>query len=193
MYKLCKTEQSAARQKELENGLLAIMGQRPYEELSVSDLCDYLQVPRKSFYRYFQNKEGALHALIDHTLMEYELFSRDYRSAGKRILDKELEQFFRFWIVHRPLLDVLARNGLTATLIARCIDYSTEATAMPRRFLTSDNKETQDQVVMFTVCGLMTMVIQWHHKGYIQSPESMAHTAVRLLSQPLFPNIVSLL
>ena len=52
MYKLCKTEQSARRQKELEQGLLKIMLQSRYEDISVSELCDNLNIPRKSFYRY---------------------------------------------------------------------------------------------------------------------------------------------
>ena len=53
MYKLCKTGQSAQRQKELERGLLKMMKHRRFEEISVSDLCDQMQLPRKSFYRYF--------------------------------------------------------------------------------------------------------------------------------------------
>ena len=51
MYKLCKTEQSARRQRELEQGLLAAMSTHQYEEITVSDLCDQMNIPRKSFYR----------------------------------------------------------------------------------------------------------------------------------------------
>ena len=65
MYKLCKSEQSAARQRWLEQGLLQEMLLRRYEDISISDLCARLQIPRKSFYRYFTNKDGALFALID--------------------------------------------------------------------------------------------------------------------------------
>ena len=72
MYKLCKTEQSAARQKELEQGLLAAMSVQNYEEITISDLCKKMNIPRKSFYRYFTSKEGALHALLDHTILEFE-------------------------------------------------------------------------------------------------------------------------
>ena len=72
MYKLCKTQQSAARQRQLELGLLQAMLEQHYEEVSVSDLCDRMQIPRKSFYRYFSGKDGALHALIDHTLLEFQ-------------------------------------------------------------------------------------------------------------------------
>ena len=39
MYKLCKTEQSAARQRQLEQGLLAAMQMIRYEDINVSVLC----------------------------------------------------------------------------------------------------------------------------------------------------------
>ena len=37
MYKLCKTEQSAARQRLLESGLLEAMSLQRYEEISISE------------------------------------------------------------------------------------------------------------------------------------------------------------
>ena len=62
MYKMCKTEQSAQRQHLLEQGLLKAMLTHHYDEISVSDLCQSIGIPRKSFYRYFSGKDGALHA-----------------------------------------------------------------------------------------------------------------------------------
>ena len=88
MYKLCKTEQSAARQRLLEEGLLRAISQHRYDELSVSDLCSQMNIPRKSFYRYFSSKEGALHALLDHTLMSFDQFyipsSTQPRTGGRQ-------------------------------------------------------------------------------------------------------------
>ena len=60
MYKQCQTEQSTARQRQLEQGLLQIMQKRHYDEISVSDLCEELGIPRKSFYRYFASKDGGI-------------------------------------------------------------------------------------------------------------------------------------
>ena len=83
MYKLCKSEQSATRQKQLEQGLLKVMLTQRYEDISVSDLCTAMDIPRKSFYRYFSGKDGALHALIDHTMISYESFSISQRVQRK--------------------------------------------------------------------------------------------------------------
>lgn len=184
MYKLCKTESSAARQRKLEAGLLELMSIRRYDEISVSDLCEYLQIPRKSFYRYFSGKEGAFRALLDHTLMEYESFPG---SSGPRTIEKDMERFFRFWHHHRQLMDVLQRNGLSATLIARCVDSATTGSVIPKRFLMQEEPELRRAIAQFSICGLMTMVLEWHHSGYPTSAAHMGKMAVRLLSQPLFP------
>ena len=121
MYKLCKTEQSANRQRGLEQGLLQAMQIKHFDEISVSDLCAQLDVPRKAFYRYFDSKEGALHALLDHTLMAYESFPLIYSEGEKRTLVRELEQFFLFWIRQKSLLDALQRSSLSGVLIERAI------------------------------------------------------------------------
>lgn len=188
MYKLCKTEQSANRQRQLEEGLLKIMLTQHFEEVSVSDLCDQLQIPRKSFYRYFSSKDGALHGLIDHTLMQYEGFTQPRRLVSGRALSNELETFFRFWVEHKPLLDALQKSGMSGVLIERTITHALSDAVMPRRFLPEDTPEMQRQITMFAVCGLMSMVLTWHHEGYVQSPEELALVANRLLGQPLFPN-----
>ena len=182
MYKQCKTAQSAARQRQLEEGLLQIMGTRRYEEITVSELCQKLNIPRKSFYRYFDSKDGALWALIDHTLQDYKTYDPDRGRASR----KELHRFFVFWRHQKKLLDALLRSGLSGVLIERTVGYALRSGILPERFLPQDSPETQKQITVFSVCGLMSMVLTWHRGGYAQTTAAMASVAARLLSQPLF-------
>ena len=69
MYKTCNTEESVLRQQQLEDCLLKNMLQKSYGEISVSDLCEQAGISRKSFYRYFGNKDGCLCALLDRVLI----------------------------------------------------------------------------------------------------------------------------
>ena len=63
MYKECVSKHAIARQREIEQGLLKYMTYKPYENITVIDLCQQLSIPRKAFYRYFSNKDGALYAM----------------------------------------------------------------------------------------------------------------------------------
>ena len=186
MYKLCKTEQSARRQRELEQGLLAAMENHYYEEISVSDLCDQLQIPRKSFYRYFSNKEGALHALIDHSLLEFESFLPDGYDSGNRSSQMDLERFFRFWKEKHLLLDALSRSGISGTLVIRAVDHAMSDVGVPSRFLLQDQQQTRRYATMFGVCGLMSLVLNWHAEGFAVPESEMAAIATELMTRPLF-------
>lgn len=186
MYKACKTEQSAARQRELEQGLLAAMISHPFDEISISDLCTQIGIPRKSFYRYFSSKEGALHALLDHTLMEIETSHLTAEEKKPLSLTKELERFFQDWKNQKPLLDALNRSGLGNVLIERAVELAVSSSiGTSNRLLARDADQQKGHATAFLICGLMSTVLQWHHSGYQESPAQMAQIAFRLLTQPL--------
>jgi len=187
MYKFCKTEQSFQRQRELEQGLLDMMEYHQFEDISVSDLCDRLNIPRKSFYRYFSSKDGALHALLDHTLMEfYDTGSIEGLRGGTPIAD--LERFFLFWKDHKKLIDAVLRSNLGGMLVERAVDLAKQEELMPG--YVREWEDTMKNVAMsFVVCGLMSMVLQWHWDGFRIPAEKMAKAAVSMLSRPLIPNL----
>lgn len=187
MYKFCKTEQSFQRQRELERGLLSMMEHHRFEEISVSDLCDRMKIPRKSFYRYFSSKDGALYALLDHTLMEfYETGSIEGLRGGTPTGD--LERLFRFWKEHRKLLDALHRSNLSGMLVERAVSLAKQEQLMPG-YVRIWEDTLKDVAMSFAVCGLMSMVMQWHNEGYRIPTEQMAKAAVTMLSRPLLPNL----
>lgn len=185
MYKICKTEQSAARQKAIEQGLLQAMLSRDYEDISISDLCDHLQIPRKSFYRYFSGKDGALHALLDHTLLEF--IQKDFEKSGHSAAVGELESFFTFWYDHRILLKALVRSRLGGLLVERATYHAIHERMMPQYLLTMP-LEVQQMSLTFVVCGLLSMVLQWHNQNYRESPGKMAQIATMMLTMPLLQN-----
>ena len=182
MYKLCKTEQSAARQRQLEQGLLQLMLTHRYEDISVSDLCDYMQVPRKSFYRYFSSKDGALYALLDHTMLEF--YEGNYQRDRTSSHLGDLEQFFVFWYDHKDLMEALERSNLSGLLVERAASLAMRERLIPGTLLNVDPKILQI-VLSFPVSGLLSMVIQWHKQNYSLSPSEMNKIATALLTKPL--------
>ena len=190
MYKQCRTEQSAARQRALMEGFLEAMLQQHYDEITVSSLCEQMQIPRKSFYRYFSSKEGALHALIDHALLDLESFT-SANAKGSISVQEEMELLFAYWLHKKKLLDALAKSSLSGVLVNRAIGHSVFETMRSRRFLPVEEQQAQEYITLFAVSGFMSMVIQWHHEGYPQSVQKMAQIAIRLVTQPMAPNLIT--
>ena len=186
MYKMCKTEQSALRQRELEDGLLKAMSVHHYDDISVSDLCQQMNIPRKSFYRYFSGKEGALHALIDHTLMEFESCPNYQKRGEKRTPLTDLETFFKFWMDQKPLLDAMERSGISGILVTRAIEHALSDASYLSRFQQKMDPVNREYATTFGVCGLMSMVLNWHKAGFDLSVSQIAAIAVELVTRPLF-------
>ena len=149
MYKLCKPAQSAARQRELEQGLVAIMNTIRYEDITVSDLCEKLNIPRKSFYRYFSSKDGALYSLIDHTLADFfQMPVPDKKTRGNAVGDLDL--FFAFWYDNRVFLDALQRSGLSGILVERANEFALQEGHLPKK-LKSAPVQMQGLALSFAV------------------------------------------
>jgi hypothetical protein len=49
-----------------------------------------------------------------------------------------------------------------------------------------DDRLTHEHIMLFTLSGLLSLVIQWHRSGFQESISRMAAIAHRLLLQPLF-------
>ena len=190
MYKECKTVKSKARQKEIEFAFLTMLNAKHYEDISVCDICETAKIPRKAFYRYFENKEGILQALILHILQGYEEYSQNQK-VTKRTIKNELERFFNFWITEprKTLLKALIKSNLIDTMLkfnkGLPLSYFIDA----KKFFPNESPDTAKQILNFTISGLMSIMIDWFENGYTKSPAEMATLACRLIEQPLFKNL----
>lgn len=176
MYKICHTEESSRRQRELEQGLLAAMAAQPYKKITLTDLCLQLEIPRKSFYRYFPTKDDCLLALIDHTLSDCnDIALKGW--AGSTALDAQVQlRFFRYWQEHAAFLDAIKENSLQHLLLDR-------TTLIVDRIKEHRKEDSfaREQVEYFVAHGLMSTVLRWHHFGFRSSSEEMAAVFGNLL------------
>ncbi len=162
-----------------------------YANVSITDLCARIEMPRKAFYRYFDNKETALLALVEHTLAEYDGFNNKVPPEHRSLLS-ELEEYFKFWYKNRTLLDVFTQNNIFSILLNASINYPVGDMISIAKFLPEDDAQTQRQIFRFAICGLTLMMVDWYERGFKESFADMAKYACRAISKPLFPNLESL-
>ena len=188
MYKLCKTEQSARRQKEIEQALFNALSKKSYENITITELCENLGMPRKTFYRYFDSKDDALYALIEHTMLDYPGFHAE-NTDTHRTLKKELEQYFTFWQEKKQFLDIFNKNGMLSRITEVSLSFPIKDMVSLSKFLPDDNEVVRKKIFEFVVCGLTYQMISWYIEGFKISPADMATIACRMVSRPLFPDL----
>lgn len=176
MYRKCATEISAQHQKQVTEALLLLMQKMPFEDITVTQLCQAAGVTRRVFYHLFSNKLGALHALVDHRILDIESYGREIANDTLR--------FFRYWKDQKAFLDALAENGVSGLLLERMIqsvlaeDYDLLYWLRKKGW-----NEYSQEVIIFLLSGLMGLVYSWYYSGYQKSPEEMAD----LLDQMIAP------
>lgn len=179
MYRKCATEISVQHQRQVSASLLELMRKMPYEEITVTLLCQTAGITRRIFYHLFSNKMGALHALLDSKILDIENYGQE--------ISNDLLRFFRYWRDQKEFLDALAENGMSGLLLERMIsitlaeDYDIRYW-LRRRGLAHQSKE----IIVFGLSGLMGLVYSWYYSGYPQEPEEM----VSLVEQ-MFPSYLS--
>ena len=120
---ITETSSEEERQREIEMALFSMMEKKNYVDITITEICLSLNMPRKTFYRYFDSKDDALYALIEHTMFEYSGFHERIDSSTERTLKKEIHGFFDFWIERKHFLDVFNRNFLLRRSVYRKPHY----------------------------------------------------------------------
>ena len=186
MYKVCKTKQSAERQRYVVDCLMEMLFSMPFHEITVQALCKKADIPRKTFYRYFEGKEDVFDAMVDQVMLEYERFPGPYRQGKHRTSEKDMEKLFSFWHEHDAVLTAVSRSGM----IGRFIERSIYTSFQEKLGMSSATQQTTPDsfriTTCFSMCGLFALIWDWRRRGYPQTPREMAQITVKLLTQPLY-------
>ena len=192
MRKICKKEQSINRQKDIEKVFLGLLLKKDYEDITICEICQVANIPRKAFYRYFECKESLLNSLILHTLQAYPAFKVGF-VAEKRNIISELKDFFEFWLCEpqNSLIKVLMKNDFESLLLSHSLSFPTQFMDLDK-FFPNETPKHRSHILKFAITGLMTLMFDWLKDGCKESTLEMANIARRMLEQPLFPNLSSM-
>lgn len=174
MYRKCATEISVLHQRQVTESLLALMQKMPYEEITVTQLCQAAGITRRIFYHLFSNKAGALQALVDHRILDSE-------SYGSEIPD-ELIRFFCYWKEQKTFLDALGENGMSGLLLERMINIVLAEDYNVHYWLQRNGwSNNSTEIIVFGLSGLVGLVYSWYYSGYQKTPEEMASLVEQII------------
>ena len=188
MYKECKTERSEARQRLVGDTLISMMAKKPYDDITVTDLCEELKMPRKAFYRYFDDKESALDCAIAQRLARFPM-SQANPPQAPRMLHRELEGFFKFWLEHRALIEILDKNGKLTKIMDMSLRFPLESIVSMDKLLPGEENSMRERIYRFAISGLISIVIDWYREDFKTSSADITKIAVRLLTKAPFPSL----
>ena len=178
MYNKCVTDKALAQQRKFELALQEMMKDRLFEDISISELCRYTGLSRKTFYRLYDTKADVVYAMIDHTIMEEATCEPD-PSVGPG----ELHQFLAFWRSRNELLDVLQKNQISALLAQQAANIALQETPDRLRLFGLEGNANARDMMLFYLSGFFALVLDWHSRGFDRSIDEVCDVLMQLLTK----------
>lgn len=182
----CSTEKAILMQQKVSQALHDMLKEMPYDKITVSELCDRAGLPRRSFYRYFSNKNDVLEYAMMNLMRECMLYSMEELSQ-QGPLEEIFFRFFSYWKEQRSeWLRFLSTNHLEVVLIRKFREWFYE-----ERRIRYEKKGITDEhlriSMTFVLGGVMMMLFQWAADGYCTETKDMARYATLLMTQSFYP------
>ena len=161
----------------LADGMVELMKSKPFDKITVKELCDYADVNRSTFYTHYEDIYALLHAIEADTLDWMQEVFGDM--TGKFLENREtavrsLERFFECMIDNSKYLRVLLSEQGNLQFqrqifysACRMCDLSPIQSKLTPPF-------DEDMRLIFIVDGSVGVVQRWLKNGLKQSPREMA-------------------
>ena len=123
-YLYCGTNKTAlASQDQIASTLLALMKEKPYDEISVSELCRCAGISRQTFYSLYQSKENVVVRILQnyYCYMPAEHLPENEHDPGDQSLNSCRMEVFcrdycRYLTDHADFIHLLVENNITHLL-----------------------------------------------------------------------------
>ncbi|MBR2310619.1 MAG: TetR/AcrR family transcriptional regulator [Oscillospiraceae bacterium] len=186
MAKQKQTEFAHRRQVLLEESFLNILESEKFSTITVKDICQEADIPRRTFYHYFECKEDVLDSLVNNLMMscysevQFDVFPETVA------MEEFFVRMFHFWQgENRRKLDALIRNHLETRLLA----HASKWVEMEQIGFFRDNALDPKLAEIGTMVGIsdfFSLLFYWSRNHYQEPPEKMAKYAVWVLSRTPF-------
>lgn len=156
------------------DALLALMQKKPYTEITVSELSEYAQYDRRTYYRHFKSKDDVLCLYCASLLSE---MAEMTNQKGTLTPQSSILSYFEFWSRHKDFLTLLDRHHLLHFLGERLDQLMYQYVGklvqdnLPEKL--SDTSEFSQYAFYFTQGGLWFSLVFWIRGGMKLTPRQL--------------------
>lgn len=166
------------------DALLTLMKEKPYSGITVTELSERAQYDRRTYYRYFDNKDEVLYLYCAALLSD---MAEIMTGKGEYTPGAGFLAFFEFWEQHKDLLAMLEKQGLLYFLGEKLGDLlydnvgQTVHDDLPEKF--GDNSAFSQYAYYFTLGGLWTSLTLWIKSGMKQTASELTDYVLRSFTE----------
>ncbi len=174
MYNHSDKKQVKYSLEQLAGGLFYHLRNKKIEDISVTDICRYANVSRRTYYRNCESKEDLIVYCTDFLVSKL-LGSTDFREQDPY---KLYIGFFLYWKEHKEFLSLLYKNSLFDLFLKEFIEICNAHMRYPLQEESlkhsGDLELTRRYSNAFVVGGLGQMLKEWTAENFRHSAEEIA-------------------
>lgn len=106
MYVKNKNKTAIHSQYRITEALFRLMEQKPFEQITVTDICNEAAIGRKTFYRNFELREDVIVFRLDRMVAEYK------QEATGLSYEEQLRHHFAYTQRYADVFSVLFRSNM---------------------------------------------------------------------------------
>lgn len=172
-----RTQQKEQSRRWIAEALLQILEEKPYQEITISEVAARADLSRRTFYRHFETLDDVVDYEIQ-TLCDEFIAGFEIETHRKGDLIQATEQFFRFWADKRSVLRLLSGSNRVAFPQQMFLD-----TVYEKRLIQMETTPPKESHYMyrFAIGGLWNMLLQWAADDDPPTPTEMGQIVQRVL------------
>ena len=174
MYHIKDDQRSIRSGEMIYEGLVALMGEKDFATITVSDLVDAAKVGRTTFYRNFDEIEDVLRMRSDQVIEGFLGYLQTYRQQH---IDESpttiLKPVLRYFYLHSELVELLMKAKRIYIFEEAMLNRFEPFKSIVGAFYGVE-KNYVDYVMAVRIGGVTNILIHWIETGKKQSPDELA-------------------
>ena len=180
MYHKQANKTAIQSQHMIANALLGLMKQKPFQQITVTEICEEAAVGRKTFYRNFELREDVIDFWLDWRCEE----CREVLLPVP--LEEQLYHYCIFLKNHMDVLISLYQNGLHPMVEKKFSVFMPYT--MPQW---SEDPVEQEYRSQYIIAGIDAIIRVWVTRGFQESIEEVVKIVKRAQDRQIPVNIIS--
>lgn len=166
------------------DALLRLMKEKPYSEITISELAERAEYDRRTYYRYFSSKDEILYLHCAAILSDMTVIMTE---KGEYTPQSGFLAFFEFWEQHSEFLSMLENQGLLYFLGEKLGDLLYDNVGhsvhddLPEKF--DENSAFSQYAYYFTLGGLWAVLSLWIKSDMKQTPAELSDYVLRSFTE----------
>lgn len=169
--------------KWLQDALLSLMREKPFRDITVTEIVERAEVSRAAFYLHFRSKEDLLFSHVDGVFEAFHLELAGEVAAGRVDLRRFTTLLFEYWERDAPTLRLVIDADMQQVLLERLRGHveAAMATVDAGTGAESDSR-THSYVVDFVAGGSYLLLTRWISSGMPTPAEEMGSLLYELIA-----------